>query len=159
MEEKNNPLRIYLISIVIFIGFSFFSCTEQVEKDLTGIWVVDEMYINGEDVKRAFLYNGFDINKDHTCSIPIIEVADMHTAKEFGKWSFSKKDGKVYFTIESPNELFNGTYLIKSIGKVPGGRNEGEYYFRMLLLNDNTEIYCSKVNWAVPYEALKPNPY
>ncbi len=155
MKENKHQISIYVILVAIFIGFSFFSCTEQVEKDLTGFWVVDEMYIHNEDVKRAFLSNGLDINKDHSCRLPIIEISDRRTDKEFGKWSFSKKDGKVYFTIESPNNLFKGTYLIKSIGKIPGGRNEGEYYFRMTLVNDSTEIYCSKVNWAVPYDALK----
>lgn len=142
-------LQRLLMLFVIILSFSFFSCKEKIEKDLIGVWVIDAMYINDEDAKDAFLYNGFDINKDYTCSIPIIEVADRHTDKEFGKWSCSKKDGKVYFTIASPNRLFNGMYLIKNIGKVKDQYSEG-YFFKMTLSNDSTEIHCSKVNWAVP---------
>lgn len=129
--------------LLFLIMFALMSCKSKVEKQVMGVWVIDEIVYKDQDIKHQLLSNAITIRKNYVCELPIINVQDIHSDKEKGMWEIKTKKAKLYFIIQSTNQLFNGEFEIKKIWKEQDPISHGEF-LKMIICNEKMTIRCTR---------------
>ena len=129
--------------LLIFKIFISSACGNKTEKFVIGVWVIDKLYYNNENVRPYFFPNSIRFKKD-TCLLPIQNINQLHTKKEYGIWNIFEKNNKEYLKISTENPFFIYVYEITKIAK--DCNNYGCLY-RMTLKSDSTLIEWSHPEW------------
>ncbi len=137
------PLFVFIISLFIS------SCKSKIEKEVMGVWVIDEIYYNNQDIKINLLANSMTVRKDYTCELPIIEIADNHTDKEKGEWKIVEKKSEAFFVVKSTNKLFNDTFKIENIWKEHDNKSHGEF-LKIILTSKNLRLQITRDASDIP---------
>ena len=138
-----------LLHALIAIVFVFSSCKNKVEKQVMGVWVIDKITYDNQDIKLQLLANAMTFRKDYSCDIPIIKVEDNHTDKQKGEWRVNEKKGKVFLFIKSTNDLFNGEFKIEKVWQEHDNISQGEL-LKMIISSDHIQLQCARDASDVP---------
>jgi hypothetical protein len=132
-----------ICAVVLLITMLCVSCN-SLDRDLSGDWVID--YVQVQEVPGALnLYsNGFSLNEDHSCYLPIADWADRHTEKQRGKWRIFSQSDSVFLQIETKNHLFNRTFLVEDLRKEKDPVSGGDLT-RMKLIADSLILECTGI--------------
>ncbi len=137
------------ILFLFFVALLLSACESKIEKEVMGVWVIDEIYYNDQNVKLNLLANAMTVKKNHTCELPIFEVADNHTDKEKGEWKVVEKKSEAFFIVKSTNEMFNTTFKIEKIWKEHDNKSQGDF-LKIILTSKNLRLQCTRDASDVP---------
>jgi hypothetical protein len=129
--------------IITLLSVSFYSCQSNLEKQLKGGWVVDSAFYNNNPVVWDLYSNGFDLNSDFSCELPIGDRNDRHSDKETGTWLTFSKNGIKVLSIETSNKIFNRTFEITRLTRIRDKESYG-YLLKMTLESDSLKLDCTK---------------
>ena len=107
-----------------------------------GKWIIHEVSANGKNVKAKFLSNTITINRNYSCSLPVMKQEERHSDKEQGEWSLVESMSETSLTIRSSNSFFNETYTVTLFDSAG---HKGRFS-KMGLRNLSTVIYCSRMS-------------
>jgi len=125
--------------LLTILGLTLLTSCENMDDKVSGVWTIKGIYQNNESIFDTLSSTGFLVNKDKTCTFPLININNRHTSKEVGTWKTLKKGEQYYLQIITDNELFNDTYEIKSWEKVMDEKTYG-YAIVMFLESDKTKM-------------------
>lgn len=138
---------------MLLVMFILTACESKIEKFIQGTWTIDKLYYDNKNVRPYFFPNAILFKKD-TCIIPIPNVNQLRTKKEYGIWKIYEKDNKRYIKITTENPFFNDVYEITRIWR---DCNNNGCLFRMSLKSDSTDIECCRHDLGLvePPEGIK----
>src|ERR1035437_8956270 len=96
--KKKLILLLFLTSLV--------ACN-KLESTLQGGWLIEKAYYNNKPVRYDLYSNGFNLNKDRTCWLPMSAVNENQPDVEKGSWEAYTKDTLSYLKIKTVNKIFN----------------------------------------------------
>lgn len=121
-----------LFLLCLFLLFQ--SCSNKLYERVEGIWSIDEMYYQEENIMFNFLSNIIIFKEEGVCSLPIVYRNDP----ERGSWEVHKKDRIAYLNVQSKNEFFAKQYVV-NFERDPKAR-----VLRMILVSGDLYIKCTK---------------
>lgn len=131
---------IKIILLHIFLLSFLSSCeTTRMKKLILGLWGIEKLSINNNDVLNKYKTNIIYFKSKNYCELPI-QLRESK-ANDEGNWRIEKERSRFYIIFDSPNNLFNGKFLIQSIQKVRRGNG---YLFQMRLKKENIMVVCYK---------------
>jgi hypothetical protein len=142
-------MKLKCILFVFFSSLLLSSCKSKVENEMMGVWVIDEIYYNKQDIKMNLLANAMVIRKNYTCELPIINVNDNHSDKEKGEWKIVNKKSETFFVIKTTNLLFNGTFKIEKVWKEHDNKSQGEF-LKIILSSNSLRLQCTRDASDIP---------
>jgi hypothetical protein len=106
-----NKMKLFLCLSVIFLSLS--CSTHQVEKKITGMWVIDEVIFENESYPKGngiLLLNVLVLDENNKCRLP----GQLYSRQEaYGTWMVYEKNGAFFLRIEHCNDdFFNTDYKI-----------------------------------------------
>lgn len=125
---KNSYL---LITIFIFL---ITSCNSKSSKDLIGIWSIDSIKKNEQEILFHYLSNLAYFHKNGTCSLPPVDKGN----DKKGKWHIAEKGSTVYLTINIEGNDLSGTY------ELIFWKDYDNKLFKATLSTDKIKIICTK---------------
>lgn len=129
-------------TIFIILSFCFFACNDF-EKQLKGMWVVEQAYIYNEPVGWNLHSNCFHIEDNYNCTLPVANLNLINSNERVGSWKLVLEKKKYYLVIDSKNELFNRKFEVQNLRKVKDQRTGG-FYFKMSLAADSIKFDCMR---------------
>lgn len=102
--------KIICISLLLHL----FSCsTSQVEKQITGLWVIDEVIMENTSYPKGrgvLLLNLFRLDENNRCKMPSKLWSNQELMAD---WELIKKDGDFYLRVENcEEESYNTDFKI-----------------------------------------------
>ena len=131
--------RLLTISCIFLIT----SACNPLKEKLQGGWVVDQAYYHNQPVRWDLYSNGFSLNEDLNCELPIVEWSDRNTENEKGTWKAYQKNDSIYLDINTENRIFNRTFNVISMKKVRDPESGG-FLMKMTLSSDSLKMDCTK---------------
>jgi len=88
---------------LLFCILSFFYCLfsgfkGDLEKKIVGVWVINAIYYHDQNLKSKLSVNTITIEKNQTCSLPVVDVNDKNISKAIGYWKIMDKDSVIHYT-------------------------------------------------------------
>ncbi len=139
--RQHNNWSICLCMLVFLLS----ACNNKLEKDIIGVWFIDDIIYNGKSIKDNLYSNAIVFKDDKTCSLPIYDASDFNTPKKCGTWDL-KVSSKMVF-ISSSNDLIRGKFSVDSIWRKAS--SEGQY-LKMILKGDKVKMYCTRDGAPAP---------
>jgi hypothetical protein len=133
---------IYKIRLILFLTLFLVSCN-NLDNQLKGGWVVDQAYYNNEPVVWDLFGNGFDLNNDYTCVLPVYNSWDRNTVKQKGTWTTYKDKNILHLKILTTNQLFNRDFQILRLRKIKDKESLGSL-LKMTIVSDSLKMDCTK---------------
>lgn len=137
MNKKRFYTHLFVIMIVLF------SCKNKVEKQVMGVWVIDKITYDNQDIKFQLLANAMTFREDYSCDIPIVNIEDNHTDKQKGEWKVVEKNNQVFLIIKSTNDLFNEKFKIEKVWQEHDNISHGEL-IKMILSSEHLQLQCAR---------------
>ena len=132
-------------TIFIFLIVILFSGCNGLKEKLIGGWLIEKVYYNNKPVIYDLYSNGFDLNKDNSCSnLPISSVNESQPDLENGTWESYLQNGESYLQIRTKNKIFNRKFKILGFRKELDYKLHG-YLLKMTLVADSMKMICAKV--------------
>jgi hypothetical protein len=128
---------------LFFTLISLLACN-KLKSTLQGDWLIEKVYYNNKPVIYDLYSNGFNLNKDHTCWLPMSAVNENQPDVEKGSWETYTKDTVSYLKIQTVNKVFNRTFRVLNFRKELDYKKYG-YLLKMTLIADSLRIECAKV--------------
>jgi hypothetical protein len=132
--EDMNKMTFFLILMTIL-----YTACNKFKNELTGGWLIENVYYNNKPVIYDLYTNSFDLNEDNTCNnLPISSINESQPGVETGTWKSYVEKGESYIQIKSKNKIFNRKFRILDL------RSEGNL-IKMTIASDSVKLICSKV--------------
>ena len=117
---------------LLILCVTIFSCQSETEKKISGVWCINKIYYNNNNIKFNFYSNILSFKDDHTCRFPsTINGEDIS-----GKWGVKKINDSIYVQIHSNKQEFEGSFILEFISNNP---------LTITLQSKNTIMNCSKM--------------
>lgn len=126
-----NITYIFLITTVFLVT----SCDPKLSKDLIGIWTIDSIKMNDNEIIYHYLSNLASFEKGGICSMPVKSKNENRK----GKWHIEEKDSTLFLTIVIEDNNLNGTYYLSF------WKDYENKLFKATLKSNDLEIICSKL--------------
>jgi len=115
-----------------------------------GVWIIDEIYYDNQDIKIALLANALIIRKSNICRVPIINVADNHTDKQEGTWKIKQEGSTFFLVIKTTNELFSDSFKIEKVRWERDNRTQGQL-LKIIFSSKRLRMFCTRDAADVPF--------
>jgi len=135
LKENKNYLfmKNWYLLIALFI-FLISSCNSKISKDIIGMWSIDSIKKNEQEILFHYLSNLAYFHKNGTCSMPPVDKGNDKN----GKWQIIEKDSTVYLTICIEGNDLSGTY------ELIFWKDYDKKLFKATLSTDHIKIICTK---------------
>ncbi len=134
--------KITFYILIVFLPILNLSCTD-IEKQIQGLWQVDQAYVHKEPLDWDLLNNAIALNKDKSCFLPLFDL-EHRKKEENGTWEVYKESDKIYLEIKTGNIIFNKKFEVTDI-KIKTFPVDGELFYKMSLKADSITFECSRV--------------
>jgi len=128
--------HIILVALALLM-IPFTGCLKD-RKELVGTWTIDEIKINGYDVKEKMSANVFTFKFEGTVLLPLMEYLGTSN----GTWLVKRDDEHMYLDIISDNNVLATHYNLKYLDGDKQQRNVNKIRF----YTDNIDVYCTRVS-------------
>ena len=129
----NNMKKIFLICLACF---AFCSCsTYKVQKKLKGLWVIEAMKYNGNDVLADYLSNAVEIKRSEV-TLP------GKSNLEKTNWKLINTGEDYFIEFDSKDDAFKGKFKITFY--------TASDFIKVDLVSQTTSIKCSKSEFQEP---------
>ncbi|MFO7615472.1 MAG: hypothetical protein R6W71_12620 [Bacteroidales bacterium] len=125
--------RILVISLVLFTGIVLFSCSPSIEKQLPGIWIVEDMQFESEyELDEQLIEASKRSQKSISYELMADKTARVYTGFTTfeSEWLYIKSKNTVYI-------IFPGTYDTILLGRYDDGK--------LINVEDNPDIRITTV--------------
>ena len=136
-------MKLYKNIFFILMTIGLFGCKNETEKQIIGLWLIDEISFDNNDIKYTLLSNAIIFNENKSCDLPIVEISDRHSEKELGMWEVLNKNNKSLILIRTKNEMFSDTFLVEKFWKEKSIKESG-YFFKAKLSSKKMKIIMTK---------------
>lgn len=127
------------LKLLFGLLFVFLSCKSIEKEALTGVWSIDEIIFNQQDISRCMLVNtlNFESNK---CVLPnASNCEDISVNDNMAIWEVQKSDTiPVFLVMRSKNPVFNGEF------RVVFEEDVENKLLRMTMISETTFIHLRK---------------
>lgn len=135
----------YLFLFLLLFEITFISCNDMLENDIIGLWIIDEITYEKNNIKPYIYLNMFETKKNHTCTLPVTKVSDIRTIKSEGNWKLILINSNPYILINTENELFNDTFKIEKVWEERDTVSWG-IALKMILSTKKLHLKCTRSN-------------
>lgn len=121
------------------------SCSNEMQKTITGNWGVKEIYYQNEYYGANLLSNIISFKKNGECGFPVTSIDQENK----GSWSVVEKDSVYKLNLNIPENPFEGEYWLIF------EKDYEEKLLIMVLRNEITEIRAAKIMYDFDKEQSK----
>jgi hypothetical protein len=125
------------ILLTFILGYLIVGCKPNFEKKIIGVYSIDEIYYNGQDLTNDLGVNVIDFDKNGFCSLPPMRIfSPIKSSREIGVWKTNSLDTTL--SITAKHIVFNGIY------KVSFKKDYDEKLLKIVLESEGIQIIATK---------------
>lgn len=114
------------------------ACHSAIEKQVQGIWIIEEAYYQDRDIKDGLMTNVLLIEPNGICETPLVSSADWGNNR--AHWELEENDGRYFLNITTDDIRWNRKYAISFSNRKQGSAMIPE----LTLESDSLLLKCSK---------------
>lgn len=128
--------HIILVALALLL-IPFTGCLKD-RKELVGSWTIDQIKVNGYDVKEKLSTNILMFKFEGVVLLPLMEY--MGSAN--GTWIVKRDDEHMYLDISSDNNALATHYTLQYLDGDKKQQNVNKIHF----FTDNIDVYCTRLS-------------